>query len=191
LLKHYGYRTGHLTGDSRDGEYVFEIWTGAAWTAINIQAVNVDQGYNYATDVMWRGGDTHEYILFGIDSNTSWSLKTINSVNAYWSRIRIVTAPTSLPTLYHIQGLPDGGFQITRSGKQVFFGTAQFRRSLQAATSGLSFTGGVVTGTQQVGTGADQYTHSLTNGTLDQKAPVALFLTTLISPILYKQVSML
>lgn len=167
LLKHYGYRTGHLTGDSRDGEYVFEIWTGAAWTAINIQSVNVDQGYNYATDVMWRGGDTHEYIFFGIDSNTSWSLKTINSVNAYWSRIRIVTAPTSLPTLYHIQGLPDGGFQITKSGKQVFFGTAQFRRSLQAATSGLSFTGGVLTGTQQVGTGADQYTHSLTNGTLD------------------------
>jgi hypothetical protein len=167
LLKHYGYRTGHLTGDSRDGEYVFEIWTGAAWTAINIQSVNVDQGYNYATDVMWRGGDTHEYIIFGIDSNTSWSLKTINSVNAYWSRIRIVTAPTSLPTLYHIQGLPDGGFQITKSGKQVFFGTAQFRRSLQSATSGLSFTGGVVTGTQQVGTGADQYTHSLTNGTLD------------------------
>jgi len=167
LLKHYGYRTGHLTGDSRDGEYVFEIWTGAAWTAINIQAVNVDQGYNYATDVMWRGGDTHEYIIFGIDANTSWTLKTINSVNAYWSRIRIVTAPTSLPTLYHLQGLPDGGFQITRSGKQVFFGTAQFRRSIQSATSGLSFTGGVVNGTQQVGTGADQYTHSLTNGTLD------------------------
>lgn len=167
LLKHYGYRTGHLTGDSRDGEYVFEIWTGSAWTAINIQSVNVDQGYNYATDVMWRGGDTHEYILFGIDANTTWSLKTINSINAYWSRIRISTAPTTLPTLYHIQGLPEGGFQITESGKQVFYGTAQFRRSLQAATSGLSFTGGVLTGTQQVGTGVDQYTHSLSNGQFD------------------------
>lgn len=167
LLKHYGYRTGHWSGDSRDGEYVFEIWSGAAWTAVNVQAVSRDQGYNYASNVMWRGDDSHEYILFGLDDNTTWSLKTINGKSAYWSRIRIVTPPTTLPVLYQLQGLPRGGFEITPTGKQVFYGVSQFRRSLQTQSSGLSATGGVLTGTQQVGTGTNQYTHSLTNGTLD------------------------
>lgn len=167
LLKHFGYRTGHFTGDSRDGVYAFEIWTGAAWTPVHVQDVNANLGYNYATDVMWRGGSEHEYIFFGLVNNDPWVLKTINSVNAYWSRIRIVTAPTTLPVLFQIQGLPNGGFIITETGKQVFYGEAQFRRALQQCTSGLSATGGVLTGTQQVGTGADQYTHSLANGTLD------------------------
>lgn len=167
LLKHYGYRTGHFAGDSRDGEYVFEIWDGAQWAAMNIQAVNRDEGYNYASNVMWRGNDSHEYIMFGIDDNSTWSLKTINSVNGYWSRIRIVTPPTTLPTLYQIQGLPRGGFEITGTGKQIFYGVSQFRRSLQTQSSSLSATGGVLTGTQQVGTGTDQYTHSLTDATLD------------------------
>lgn len=167
LLKHYGYRTGHFAGDSRDGEYVFEIWDGAQWAEIPVQAVNRDLGYNYASSVMWRGDDSHEYIMFGLDDNTTWSLKVINGKNAYWSRIRIVTPPTTLPTLYQIQGLPRGGFEITPTGKQVFYGVSQFRRSLQAASSGLSTTGGVLTGTQQVGTGTNQYTHSLSNGTLD------------------------
>ena len=167
LLKHYGYRTGHFAGDSRDGEYVFEIWDGAQWAAMNIQAVNRDEGYNYASNVMWRGGNSHEYIMFGIDDASTWSLKTINSINAYWSRIRIATPPTALPTLYQIQGLPRGGFEITGSGKQVFYGVSQFRRSLQQSSSSLSATGGVLTGTQQVGTGVDQYTHSLSTATLD------------------------
>lgn len=167
LLKHYGFRTGHFAGDSRDGEYVFEIWDGASWTAVQVQAVNRDLGYNYSTNVMWRGDDSHEYIMFGLDDNTTWSLKTINGINSYWSRIRVVTAPTFLPTLYQIQGLPRGGFEITGTGKQVFFGVSQFRRSLQVSSSGLSTTGGVLTGSQQVGTGTNQYTHSLSNGTLD------------------------
>lgn len=167
LLKHYGYRTGHFAGDSRDGEYVFEIWSGAQWTSIPVQAVNRDFGYNYAENVMWRGDDSHEYIMFGLDDNTTWSLKTINGINSYWSRIRIVTAPSVLPTLYHIQGLPRGGFEITPTGKQVFYGVSQFRRSLQASSSSVSTTGGVLTGSQQIGTGTNQYTHSLANGTLD------------------------
>ena len=168
LLKHYGYRLGQMIGDSRDATYAIEIWTGSAWTEVHVQAVNIDEGYNYATDIFWRGGHTYEYLMFGIVPNDTWILKTINGVNAYWSRIRIVSAPsTTLPTWCQIQGLPDGGFQITKTGKQVFSGTGQFRRALQQCTSGLSTTGGVLTGTQQVGTGADQYTHSLTNGTLD------------------------
>ena len=167
LLKHYGYRTGQLTGDSRDGEYVFEIWDGAAWTAAHPQIVNEDQGYNYANNAFWRGGDIHELIFLGIDDNTTWSLKTINSINAYWSRIRVVTAPTTLPTLYHLQGLPKTNFMITRSGKQVFYGTAQFRRSIQAASGGLSYSGGVLAGSQQIGTGINQYTHQLGNTMLD------------------------
>ena len=167
LIKHFGLRVGHMVGDSRDAEYVFEIWTGAAWTGIDIQAVNADLGYNYASDVFWRGGHTYEYIVYGTDG-ASWNLKTINGVNAYWSRIRIVTPPsTTLPSFCQIQGVPEAEFVITKTGKQVFFGLAQFRRSLQSASSGLSFTGGVLTGTQQVGTGVNQYTHSLTNGTLD------------------------
>ena len=167
LLKHYGYRTGHFAGDSRDGEYAFEIWNGTEWTEVDIQAVNRDLGYNYASNVMWRGDDSHEYILFGLDDNTTWSLTVINGKNAYWSRIRIVTPPTTLPTLYQIQGLPRGGFEITGTGKQIFYGVSQFRRSLQSASSGLSATGGVLTGTQQVGTGVNQYAHSLADGTLD------------------------
>ena len=136
-------------------------------TAAHPQIVNEDEGYNYANNAFWRGGDIHELIFLGIDDNTTWSLKTINSINAYWSRIRVVTAPTTLPTLYHLQGLPKTNFMITRSGKQVFYGTAQFRRSIQAASGGLSYSGGVLAGSQQIGTGINQYTHQLGNTMLD------------------------
>lgn len=167
LIKHYGLRTGHLEGDSRDGEYMFERWTGAGWEKINIQAVNRDTGFNYCTDVMWRGGDSHEYILYGLDETSTWSLKTINGINAYWSRIRIVTPPTVLPILYHMQGLPESGFEITQTGKQVFYGKSQFRRALQAASGECTYSGGTLTGSQQVGTGSNQYSHQLASARFD------------------------
>lgn len=167
LIKHYGLRTGHLVGDSRDGEYVFERWTGAGWEQIYIQAVNRDNGFNYGTDVMWRGDDSHEYIMYGLDASSTWSLKTINSVNAYWSRIRIVTPPTVLPTLYHMQGLPESGFEITQSGKQVFYGKSQFRRAIQAASGECTYSGGTLTGSNQIGTGTNQYSHQLASARFD------------------------
>lgn len=166
LLKHYGYKLQTLTGDARDGAYVIEIWNGSTWTEVKCQTVNAEEGYNYASNYFWRNNSS-EIVMFGIDDNAQWSLKTINTVQAYWSRIRIVTAPTVLPVFTQVAGLPKAQFIVTKKGKQTFFGAAQFRRSLQAASSSLSSTGGVLTGTQQIGTGTNQYSHSFANATLD------------------------
>ena len=166
LLKHYGYCLAVLTGDSRDGEYIYEIWNGSQWEKIYVQSTSAMDGYNYANDHFWRGS-TIELQWTSIEENTTWSLKTINGVNAYWSRIRIVSSPTTAPVFYHLTAVPDGGFIVTFTGKQVFFGKGQFRRSTQVVGNSLSASGGVLTGTEQIGTGVNQWSHQLANSTLD------------------------
>ena len=166
LLKHYGYCLAVLTGDSRDGEYIYEIWNGSQWEKIYVQSTSAMDGYNYANDHFWRGS-TIELQWTSIDENTTWSTKTINGVNAYWSRIRIVSSPTTAPVFYHLTAVPDGGFIVTFTGKQVFFGKGQFRRSTQAVGNALSASGGVLTGSEQIGTGSNQWSHQLANSTLD------------------------
>ena len=166
LLKHYGYCLAVLTGDSRDGEYIYEIWNGSQWEKIYVQSTSAMDGYNYANDHFWRGS-TIELQWTSIEENTTWNLKTINGVNAYWSRIRIVSSPTTAPVFYHLTAVPDGGFIVTFTGKQVFFGKGQFRRSTQVVGNSLSASGGVLTGTEQIGTGVNQWSHQLANSTLD------------------------
>jgi hypothetical protein len=166
LLKHYGYCLAVLTGDSRDGEYIYEIWSGSQLEKIYVQSTSAMDGYNYANDHFWRSNNI-ELQWTSIDENTAWSTKTINGVNAYWSRIRIVSSPTTTPVFYHLTAVPDGGFIVTFTGKQVFFGKGQFRRSTQAVGNALSASGGVLTGTEQVGTGVNQWSHQLANSTLD------------------------
>lgn len=166
LTKHYGYSIISSTGDSRDATYIIEIWDGAQWSEVKHQAINSEKGYNYGHNIFWRDG-TRELLWLGIDANTTWGLKTINSINAYWSRIRIVSSPATAPVFAQISAIPEAGFKITNTGKQVFYGEAQFRRAIQVTGPSMSPSGGLLSGSQQIGTGSNQWSHVLANATFD------------------------
>ena len=161
-IKHFGLQFKQLLGDSRDGIYQFEIWDGTNWVAYDYQAVDRQNGYNYADKLFWRNA-SFELVWFGVRDTTAWAAKAVNGVTAYWSRIRIVQSPTTLPTLIQVLLAPEGGFAINTNGKQVYFGTAQYRYSLQQGGNMFSESGGVTNASIPVGTGVDAWTHVMTN----------------------------
>lgn len=162
LLKHFALQFTMAAGDSRDGTYVYEIWDGGNWVKYNYQVVSRGTNYNYANKLFWRGSNL-ELMWTGVRANNAWATKTINGVTAYWSRIRIDTSPTGLPTIVQCLLAPEGGFAVNTNGAVIYFGTAQFRYSLQQGGNIFSESGGVTNAAIPVGTGADAWTHISTN----------------------------
>lgn len=166
LIKHYGMQVIQLSGDSRDATYAVEIWNGTNWVEVNKQAVSREKGYNYADEIFWRSG-SFEALWYGIRSSDQWTAKTVNGVTAYWSRVRIAQSPTTAPVFIQWLAVPAGGFAINPSGAQFYFGTGQYRYSLQQGGNVFSSTGGVTNGSQQIGTGPNQWTHTLLNSVMN------------------------
>ena len=165
-LKHFALQFKQLLGDSRDGEYQFEIWDGTNWVAYDYQVVGRATNYNYADKLFWRNA-SFELMWIGVRESTPWTAKTVNGVFAYWSRIRIVQSPTTLPTLIQVLLAPEGGFAINTNGTQVYFGTAQYRYSLQQSGNVFSESGGVTNAAITVGNGPNSWSHVMTNSTFN------------------------
>ena len=101
-LKFYGLETFVSSQASSGGTYVFESWNGSQWVEAMGMCSSVDKGFSYGTDYFIRP-NTDEFVRVGLDefiespiadfavSAVTWSNKTINSVDAYWLRIRIDT----------------------------------------------------------------------------------------------------
>ena len=162
LLKHYALQFTMALGDTRDGVYAYEIWDGSTWVVYDYQVISRGTNYNYANKLFWRGSNL-ELMWTGVRANTAWAAKTINGVNAYWSRIRITAAPTGTPTIVQTLLAPEGGFAVNTNGSVIYFGTAQFRYSLQQGGNIFSESGGVTNAAIPVGSGPEAWTHISTN----------------------------
>ena len=169
LLKHFALQFTMLSGDTRDGTYAYEVWDGGSWVTYNYQVVSRGDSYNYANKLFWRGSAL-ELMWTGVRDNTAWATKTINGVNAYWSRIRITSSPTGTPTIIQTLLAPEGGFAVNTNGSVIYFGTAQFRYSLQQGGNIFSESGGVTNASIPVGTGATSWSHISTNSVLNGNA---------------------
>ena len=174
-LKHYGYDIKQVDSDLT-GTYIFETWNGSAWEEHGVQAVSNAELYRYSNDVFLRSSSSEE-IRFGIEESIStWAKKTIDGTSAYWSRIRIESTGSSLPTFNQIKVQPSFYSHNIR-GQAATTGLAMWKETLAGAGNIFGETGGVVNSLRPVGSGGipTGWNHSMPNSRLNQNDDAVYF----------------
>ncbi len=173
-LKHWGLRMKQITG-AIGGEFSFEIWDGAAWVKAPVLATSSEQDYRYADQVFLRSS-SDEDIRLGIDQTTTWATKTINGTTGYWSRVRIISAP-STPPVFEQSKLHPSSSITSAAGVVTAIGLAQTRGAIAAGGNIFGETGTVVTASQTVGTGgaAETWAHQGPNSLLNSNGDAIYF----------------
>ena len=148
-LKHFSIEMKQGTAGV-GGAYIWEIWDGAAWVEVGVQAVEGTLNYRYSNAVFIRAND--EQIRLGIFDNTTWATKTIGAFTGYWARVRVVAAPTTAPIFEQLKITPSNTF-ISPVGIRTAHGLALWRRTLLATGNIFGESGGVVNSSVPVGSG--------------------------------------
>lgn len=168
VLKHWGYEVKQTIAASEVSprSFVFEIWDGSNWTSVGVLAAHNNESYRYADEVFIRSNLT-ELLRFGISESSSWSKKTIDGSNLYWSRIRIETTVTTAPVFEQIKLCPSF-CRVSPLGFKSFFGMSRQRVTFFATGNVFGEDGGVDNASIDVGTGTgDQtWTHRIKNSRL-------------------------
>ena len=137
------------------GDYIFEIWDGAAWTMVSCMATEADSGIPYGADIFRRGtpaSPAEEFYRIGADSvrayepigdgkfaDITWTSKSLGAgfpalalAPIYWLRIRttvdVVTAGTE-PDFENFK-LIDSTFNISKNGIPSGIGLGMFRKTI-------------------------------------------------------------
>jgi len=154
-LKHWGAQVTQVAAGV-DGTYVIEIWDGAAWVGVGVQASSEVETYRYSNELFLRAA-SDEVLQYGIDTDTAWGLATADAAGAvigpsYWVRWRIATSVTTLPT-FETTWLAPSHVQINKLGRRRAVGLALWRESLIIGGNVFGESGGVLSGNIPVGSG--------------------------------------
>ena len=148
-LKHWAIRMSQTVGQV-GGEYVFEIWDGAAWSAVGVEAVQVANQYRYANAVFLRANSIED-LRMGITSDTSWQVSTENGVSGYWARCRITVAPSTPPVFEQLKLTPSH-MEVAANGLWSQHGLAQYRSTIFGSGNIWGNSLGATTFNEDVGT---------------------------------------
>jgi len=104
------------------GAVAVEFWNGAAWVGVNHMSTTADDSppQQYA-DALWERVDD-EHVRF--DDMPGWAQKSLNGTTAYWIRVRITSAITTVPQAQHMKPHFDST-EISRTGQVTLFGAAE------------------------------------------------------------------
>jgi hypothetical protein len=151
------------------GEFVFEIQTAAnTWEPIRIQAVEKTLGYRYANFAL-RRANSRENIAFSTDATTTWPATTINGIPGRWARVRITSAPTTLPVFEQVRILNSHTF-FSIDGYRNAYGLGKWQKSITVAGSVFSEDGSVGDTSITVGTGAVTWNQPLRDSQITSTA---------------------
>ena len=108
------------------GAVVVEYWNGTAWTAMDVMETKSGPPYTQRANTILQTADSVQ-LRFG--PHTGWTSKTLNSITAYWMRIRITTAITTSPSAervkYHVNRT-----EINSDGTVEHFGDAEVEKEI-------------------------------------------------------------
>jgi hypothetical protein len=165
-LRHWGALVNQTTAGV-GGEYVFELWDGAAWSEVGVMAVGAESGYRYGDDVFIRTG-TEEDLRYGIDNNTTWATTTLGAFGSrYWLRVRIAVAPGTLPS-FERWWLTESTLHVNKRGQITATGTAQFFQTVVNAGNIFASGGSTTNGIAAVGSAPVSWNHDLDRSRLNQ-----------------------
>jgi len=151
VIKHWAHLYNSTTASTTDGVYQFEIWNGSAWVEVEMLVDQEENVYRYADNPFIRA-NAEEYVELRLSEGVTWATKTINGTNAYWSRVRIMTAPTTAPVFERWRLSPSHAV-INAKGNFVVHGLARWKETISAGGNVYGETGGVVSVSVAVGSG--------------------------------------
>jgi hypothetical protein len=167
-IRWYGLQVAQTIA-AAGGEFVFEIQTAAnTWEPIRIQSIEKNLGYRYANFAL-RRADSRENIAFSVDATTTWPATTINGVPGRWARVRITSAPTTLPVFEQFRLLNSHTF-FSIDGYRNTYGLSKWRKSITVAGSVFSEDGSVGDTSITVGTGAVTWNQPLRDSQITSTA---------------------
>lgn len=149
-IKHWGHQYLIDTVSSTDGVYVFEIWNGAAWVAVNYFITGKSNNYRYGNNPFIR--DQQELVCLNLNTSTTWSRKAINGYTAYWTRVRITTAATTAPIFSSWQLAPSS-IEFDKNGFCRMFGMAKYSFTILGNSNIFNSNKSASTGLVTVGSG--------------------------------------
>jgi len=134
-LKFYGLDINVLQ-KKVGGDYVFEYWNGTEWKRDLWHIHSEDLGYSYGNDLFLRS-QSNENISFELSkdsanlepNNDPWSAKTINGVNGYWMRCRMISTGTTKPTIEQVKIIYDSS-TISKEGVLSFNGRSLHKEEI-------------------------------------------------------------
>lgn len=111
---------------------VWEYWDGTVWVEFDIMASNADYPNQAYSNQAFVRSSQREHVQFDYDAleaafqGGTWVKKTLNGIEKFWVRRRIVTssAPTAA-RIEHIKIHPKGRTEINASGLIESFGQGQ------------------------------------------------------------------
>jgi hypothetical protein len=149
-LKHWAIRMSQTTAGV-GGSYAFEIWSGAAWVDVGVEAIQVANQYRYSNAVFLRASSVED-IRLGIDSATTWQISTENGTAGYWARCRIVSAPGTNPVFEQLKMTPSH-MSIGDNGSWSLHGLGQYRKTIFGSGNIWGIGNGAANFVEDVGTG--------------------------------------
>jgi hypothetical protein len=152
--------------EATERSFAFEIWDGTNWVEIGAMSTNSGDFSRYGSNHFLRSS-TSEHIRYGIDADTTWATKTINSQTLYWSRVRITTGLTTAPVFEQFK-LHSSRFEANSDGTNTFHGLSRFRKTLVGTGNVFGESGGVADFSRTIGTGAlpASWSHPVKNSEL-------------------------
>jgi hypothetical protein len=169
VLKHWALKLKQTTAavEATTKSFAIEIWDGSAWSEITVMAVESQELYRYANELFIRA-NSDEYVMYGIDADTTWSKKTISGNNLYWARIRVTNALTTAPVFEQAKLTPSST-EAVEDGSLVFQGLARFRQTILGAGNIFGEDGGVTSSSPAVGSGGvpTGWNHNVKNSLLN------------------------
>lgn len=154
-LKHWGALINQVVAGV-GGSYVVEIWDGAAWVGVGVQASSQVETYRYSSDLFLRAA-SNEFLQYGIDTETTWGLVTADEAGtvigpSYWVRWRIASVVTTRPT-FELAWLTPSFASLNNIGRRRALGLGLWRKTLIQGGNVYGETGGVQSGNIAIGSG--------------------------------------
>lgn len=129
-IPHYGtklYITAVATLGS--GDIAFEYYNGSSWVEFNHMTVHASPPYTHYANELFASTGEH-YYYYDLDIRNSIAKVTVNSLNRYWIRMRIVgNSITTSPEFDKIK-LHSNHAEFKSDGTRLKFGTARTLRKL-------------------------------------------------------------
>jgi hypothetical protein len=165
--QHVGWDVLIETASDTSATYIAEVWTGAIWEEVVVMYYSAIEGYSYANNGFIRA-NSHEKIHASLELLPVWATKTINGIDGYWSRIRIISPATTLPTIQQLK-LEASNMSINTLGIVEAHGVARWRKTIQSGGNIFGESGGVASTTINVGSGGlpTGWAHSIKNSRLN------------------------
>lgn len=107
------------------GTLVWEYWNGAAWTAFRVFVCDAAAPYAQKAMDAFAITTTDDQIRFDTATiNGDWATTVVDGNSAYWVRVRVAAAITTVPVLRRIQ-LGTNRTEINADGFLEFYGAAE------------------------------------------------------------------